>query len=114
MNDIDERQIPLWTSLNCLRHSWQTLRVRGDGWEWRIKRAEITEERPLTIYVDKNEIVTLMTLSSHPELLTLGYLFNQRFINDAGEVHSVQVDWEVDASVVNTWRDWGIGRTTGP
>ena len=57
-----------------------------------------------TIYVDKNEIVTLMTLGSHPELLTLGYLFNQRFINDLNEVRSVQVDWEVDASVVNTWK----------
>ena len=69
-----------------------------------FRDAEITGERPLTIYVDKNEIVTLMTLGSHPELLTLGYLFNQRFINDLNEVRSVQVDWEVDASVVNTWK----------
>ncbi len=78
------------------------VRVMDENGEFRD--AEITGERPLTIYVDKNEIVTLMTLGSHPELLTLGYLFNQRFINDLNEVRSVQVDWEVDASVVNTWK----------
>ncbi|MEC9228990.1 MAG: formate dehydrogenase accessory sulfurtransferase FdhD, partial [SAR324 cluster bacterium] len=66
------------------------VRVMDENGEFRD--AEITGERPLTIYVDKNEIVTLMTLGSHPELLTLGYLFNQRFINDLNEVRSVQVD----------------------
>ena len=68
-----------------------------------FRDAEITGERPLTIYVDKHEIVTLMTLGGEPELLTLGYLYNQRIINDLREIRSIQVDWDVDASVVTTW-----------
>ncbi len=67
------------------------------------RELHITGERPLTLYVDKREIVTLMTLGSHPELLTLGYLRNQGFIRDAAEVRSVQVDWDVEAAAVTTW-----------
>src|SRR5690606_19708620 len=43
----------------------------------------IPAERPLTIYVDKRELVTLMTLGALPELLVLGYLRNQRLILSA-------------------------------
>ena len=67
------------------------------------KEVEITGERPLTLYVDKQEIVTLMTLGGHPELLTLGYLYNQGFIRNLSEIRSVQVDWDVEASVVTTY-----------
>ena len=44
------------------------------------ERASIPAERALTVYVDKREIVTLMTLGAHPELLVLGYLRNQRLV----------------------------------
>ena len=60
----------------------------------------IAGEHPLTIYVDKREIVTLMTLGAAPEALTLGYLRNQRLIAKLDEIASVQVDWEVDAVAV--------------
>ncbi len=59
-------------------------------------------ERALTIYVDKKEVVTLMTLGAHPEWLTLGYLLNQRLVESVSEVDSVTVDWEVGASAVRT------------
>lgn len=62
----------------------------------------IPAERPLTVYVDKRELVTLMTLGGAPEALTLGYLRNQRFIQDIGDIESVQVDWSVDAVAVKT------------
>jgi FdhD protein len=62
----------------------------------------IPAEQPLTIYVDKRELVTLMTLGGAPEALTLGYLRNQRLIRDIEDIVSVQVDWEVDAAVVVT------------
>ena len=67
------------------------------------REVEITGERPLTLYVDKQEIVTLMTLGGHPELLTLGYLFNQGFIRNLSEIRSVLVDWDVEVSVVTTY-----------
>jgi FdhD protein len=50
-------------------------------------------ERPLTIIVDGREIVTLMTLGAAPEWLVLGYLRNQRLIDDVTAVRSVEVDW---------------------
>ena len=62
----------------------------------------IPAERPLTIYVDRREVVTLMTLGAMPELLVLGYLRNQRLIRDAGDVLSIMVDWEVNAAAVET------------
>lgn len=62
----------------------------------------IPAERPLTIYVDKREIVTLMTLGSAPEALVLGYLRNQRLVRTLDQVVSIQVDWSVDAVAVVT------------
>ena len=66
------------------------------------RETHITGERPLTIYVDKQEIVTLMTLGKYPELLVIGYLHNQGFIKNAAEIKAVQVDWDVDSAVVVT------------
>ncbi|WP_082550967.1 formate dehydrogenase accessory sulfurtransferase FdhD [Pseudorhodoferax sp. Leaf265] len=63
---------------------------------------EIPAERPLTVFVDKRELVTLMTLGAQPELLVLGYLLNQRLIAGLGDVQAISVDWEVDAAAVRT------------
>ena len=54
------------------------------------------------MFVDKRELVTLMTLGQMPELLVLGYLRNQRLISQASEVESVTVDWDVGAAAVRT------------
>lgn len=62
----------------------------------------IPAERDLTVYVDKRELVTLMTLGAHPEWLTLGYLLNQRLIASVDEVESITVDWDVNAVSVKT------------
>jgi FdhD protein len=62
----------------------------------------IPAERDLTVYVDKRELVTLMTLGAHPEWLVLGYLRNQRLVESLEAVESVTVDWEVGAAAVKT------------
>lgn len=62
----------------------------------------IPAERDLTVYVDKRELVTLMTLGAHPEWLVLGYLLNQRLITSVDEIESITVDWEVGAASVKT------------
>ena len=54
----------------------------------------IPAERALTVYVDKQELITLMTLGAHPEWLVLGYLRNQRLIESARDLDSITVDWE--------------------
>ncbi len=66
------------------------------------QRIAIPSERALTVYVDKRELVTLMTLGAHPELLVLGYLHNQRLVRSAGDVESITVDWDVGAAAVKT------------
>lgn len=66
------------------------------------RELELAGERALTIYVDKHEIVTLMTIGSHPELLTLGYLRNQGFFERIDDIRSVQVDWETEAVAVTS------------
>ena len=62
----------------------------------------IAGEHPLTLYVDKKEIVTLMTLGAAPEALAIGFLRNQRLVESIEEIASVQVDWDVNAVVVTT------------
>jgi FdhD protein len=62
----------------------------------------IAGEHPLTVYVDKREIVTLMTLGHAPEALVIGYLRNQRLVASLDEIDSVQVDWETDSAAVVT------------
>jgi FdhD protein len=66
------------------------------------RRIHIPAERPLTVFVDKRELVTLMTLGACPELLVLGYLCNQRLIGAVNEVDSITVDWDVGAAAVKT------------
>jgi len=62
----------------------------------------IAGEHPLTLYIDKREIVTLMTLGQAPEALAIGYLRNQRLVPSIDEIAAVQVDWETDAVAVTT------------
>lgn len=64
----------------------------------------IPAERPLTVFVDKRELVTLMTLGAAPELLTLGYLRNQRLVDKVDDVEAISVDWDVQAAAVKTRR----------
>jgi FdhD protein len=62
----------------------------------------IAGEHPLTIYLDKREIVTLMTLGQAPEALAVGYLRNQRLVSTVEHISAVQVDWETAACAITT------------
>ena len=62
----------------------------------------IAGEHPLTLYVDKKELVTIMTLGAAPEALAIGFLRNQRLVESLEEIVAVQVDWEVSAVAVTT------------
>jgi FdhD protein len=70
----------------------------------RVVPTAIAGEAPLTLYVDRREIVTLMTLGQAPEALAIGYLRNQRLVSRLEDIRAVQVDWEVDAVAVTTRR----------
>ena len=59
-------------------------------------------EHPLAIYLDKKELVTLMTLGHAPEALVLGYLRNQRLVDSVDDIAAVQVDWDTESAAVTT------------
>jgi FdhD protein len=85
---------------NATIHLTQEVEVMDE--KGRLSKISIPAERPLTVYVDKRELVTLMTLGGAPEALTLGYLRNQRLIKEIGDIESIQVDWSVEAVAVKT------------
>jgi FdhD protein len=72
------------------------------------REMHVAGEFPLTIKVDGREIVTLMTLGTHPELLTLGYLRNQRMLERLDDVAAVEVDWDREQVNVSTVHGRGI------
>ena len=103
MNQLNNNNRPKMTSAG-IEASYPVTVMDESG---NKRETHITGERPLTIYVDKQEIVTLMTLGKYPELLVIGYLYNQGFIKQTEELKAVQVDWEIDSAVVVTKN--GIG-----
>lgn len=68
------------------------------------REVSVAGESPLTLYVDDREIVTLMTLGTHPEALALGYLRTQRFVEQLEDIRSVEVRWETESAHIGTHR----------
>ncbi|MCG8049016.1 MAG: formate dehydrogenase accessory sulfurtransferase FdhD [Candidatus Thiodiazotropha endolucinida] len=68
-----------------------------------IRNGHVAAERALTLYLDKQELVTLMTLGTRPEMLVLGWLRNQRLIRDIEQIKAIQVDWETDSVAITTY-----------
>jgi FdhD protein len=72
-----------------------------DGLSQQIK---VVEERPLTIYLNGQEIVTAMTIGDYPEYLALGFLRNQGMLRISDEITGVDYDEELEVVVVRTAR----------
>lgn len=62
----------------------------------------VVEERPLTIYLNRQEIVTAMTIGDYPEYLALGFLHNQGMLADSDQILRVDYDEELETVVVRT------------
>ncbi|SDZ82486.1 MULTISPECIES: formate dehydrogenase accessory sulfurtransferase FdhD [Acidovorax] len=96
--DLAAPALPRLTQAQApLTHAVEVVNERGER-----EQVHIPAERPLTVYVDKRELVTLMTLGALPELLVLGYLRNQRLVQSVHDIESITVDWEVNAAAVKT------------
>ena len=89
--------VKLTNAVAPLIHEVQVVDEKG-----REKTGYIPGERPLTIYLDKKELVTLMTMGGAPEALVLGYLRNQRLVPSIDMIESIQVDWETESAAVKT------------
>ncbi len=74
------------------------------------RAVRIAGESALTLLVDGRELVTLMTLGTYPEELALGYLRNQRLLENLAEVASVTVDWERERADIVTRGGRGIAQ----
>ncbi|MEQ6248889.1 formate dehydrogenase accessory sulfurtransferase FdhD [Sulfitobacter sp. HNIBRBA3233] len=64
----------------------------------------VVEERPLTIFLNSQEIVTAMTIGDYPDYLALGFLRNQRMLREDDEITRVDYDEELETVVVRTAR----------
>lgn len=66
------------------------------------KSIKVIEERPLTIYLNSQEIVTAMTIGDYPEYLALGFLLNQGMLKPTDEITAIDYDEELEVAVVRT------------
>lgn len=95
-----KRLIPTLSSASRpLTFEVEALNEKGE-----VSNTAIAGEHPLTLYLDKRELVTLMTLGQAPEALAIGYLRNQRLIASIDELAAVQVDWDTNAVAITTRR----------
>ena len=81
-----------------------TRAVTGVDHEGRQSEIAVVEERPLTIYLNAQEIVTAMTIGDHPEYLAVGYLMNQHMLLKDDEITAVDYDEDLEVVVVRTVR----------
>ncbi len=82
-------------------------RVAGRDHEGRQVETSVTMERPLTLFLNGQEIVTMMTIGDYPEYLAAGYLLNQNMLRADDEVTAIDYDDEIDTVVVRTQRQTG-------
>jgi len=94
LTDLTDTPVRLKPALTRSRASLtRTVQVCNEFGE--KSETQIPAERALTIYLDKKELVTLMTLGAEPELLVLGFLRNQRLIDSVDQIESITVDWTI-------------------
>lgn len=79
-----------------------TERVVGIAHDGSRIETSVTVERPLTLYLNGREIVTMMTIGDYPEYLALGYLLNQNMLNIDEEVLGVEYEEDIETVVVRT------------
>ena len=81
-----------------------TRRVTGIDHTGADQALQVVEERPLTIYLNSQEIVTAMTIGDHPAYLAVGFLRNQAMLRDDDEITGIDYDAELEVVVVRTAR----------
>ncbi|MFL2661539.1 MAG: formate dehydrogenase accessory sulfurtransferase FdhD [Alphaproteobacteria bacterium] len=67
------------------------------------QKIDVIEEKPLTLYLNSQEIVTMMTINDYPEYLALGYLLNQNMITNRTRIESIEYDKDLSVVVVRTF-----------
>lgn len=86
------------------QNSALTEAVQGLDQDGRPVDTRVPVERPLTLFLNGQEIVTMMTIGDYPDFLALGYLINQRMLLPEDEVTGIDFDAEIETIVVRTAR----------
>ena len=81
-----------------------TRRVAGMDHEGKPIETAVVVERPLTLFLNGQEIVTMMTIGDHPDYLAVGYLLNQNMLRADDEITGIDYDAELETVVVRTKR----------
>ncbi len=93
-----------------------TRRMDGLDQNGRPIEARVVVERPLTLFLNDREIVTMMTIGDHPDYLAIGYLCNQRMLSESDVIEAVEVDWDRSRVTVQTERqtdyEWKLRKRT--
>ena len=79
-----------------------TKKIYGLNEELKKKKIDVIEEKPLTLYLNDQEIVTMMTINDYPEYLAVGYLLNQNMINKRIKIEAVEYESDINVVVVRT------------
>ena len=79
-----------------------TRKIFGINEEFRKKKLDVIEEKPLTLFLNDQEIVTMMTVSDYPKYLAVGYLLNQNMITKRTKIEKIDYDDDLNIVVVRT------------
>lgn len=79
--------------------------VAGRDHDGNTIETSVVTERPLTLFLNGQEIVTMMTIGDHPDLLAVGYLFNQNMLHADDVIEAIDYDDDLDVVVVRTERE---------
>jgi len=82
-----------------------TRRVAGIDQDGNRIETSVVTERPLALFLNGREIVTMMTIGDHPHYLAVGYLLNQNMLSPADRIVAIDYDDEIDTVVVRTERE---------
>jgi FdhD protein len=81
-----------------------TRRVAGHDQDGRAIETDVVVERPLTLFLNGQEIVTMMTIGDHPDCLAVGYLLNQNMLGPDDVITGIDYDDDLGVAVVRTKR----------
>src|ERR1700680_2994157 len=82
-----------------------TRRVGGIDQDGKPIETAVVTERPLTLFLNGREIVTMMTIGDHPDYLAVGYLLNQNMLRIEDRIIAIDYDDELETVVVRTGRE---------
>ncbi len=90
-----------------------TARLTGVDQDGQTVETSVVMERPLTLFLNGQEIVTMMTIGDYPDYLAVGYLLNQNMLHRDDEIAGIDYDEEIETVVVRTARKTNYEKKLG-